>query len=323
MNVPQAKNILTAHMKHWTQHGLNHLNNKAIVKECFQKIMFHSNRALKALEEDPEPPPPPPPPPKPSKLAIKGKNIYFLNGGTILFKVKSVWRREILGRAIGYHGGLYGKKLEFFEDLLKEYKIPFIREDAIHDIDFLRDHLQRMYKEERVVELTLWDNEEREAEMGDPMEIIEQTKDFPNIIYDPVNELYSKKGVDIAKSLCGRIRLRGLISSAGAYGFGGQKWSKPFYLPESPNNIIGVHRGADDDGDYNSEHLEKFKKINKPFIRTEIHHKSVSEVERIMRDDFAMGSSIEGYYGLRCNKLFPDLTSDPDSWREYFKAVGN
>lgn len=268
---------------------------------------------IKELEKEDKDPP---------KLRVEGKNIYFLDGGTEVFKGVGISRRSMLNRANGDYHSLYGKPLRFYEDLTIEYGLNFVRHSTTRNTQLLADHLQYMYENNIVVELTIWDGEGREWYLGDPFVSMDIASNFPNVIIDPVNELTDRHSVNMARDLSREAKDRGLIVSAGAFGGNDRRWSD-MLLEDCPNDIIGIHRGDNNDPDYDPNFLVRYRDSDKPFIRTETHHLSKNDIEIVMSDDLYMGASIVNYYGLRCAELFPDLGDniDPDPWREYFEIA--
>lgn len=158
--------------------------------------------------------------------------------------------------------------------------------------------------------------------LGNAKETIEQTKDFGDIlIYDPVNELYSEDGVAIARDLCDYIADRGLISSAGAYGAGGEDWAEDFDPVGSSNKSISIHRYYGSRAEV-ARTVDLYRDSGKSMSWDESFRiRAIEWTERCgwFRDE---GVFCSNYYGLRSKEFFPDLAAeDPDDWKRYYEEA--
>jgi len=261
---------------------------------------------------------------KPSKLIIRDGILYFKNGGEEPLIGFGVSRREILHRALKLWFSLYGKSLEWFEKLYPEYGLNFERIDAVSDYKFLKEHCERMYKYGVVVEVTLIDRIKKKIrkDMGDPRLVIDALKDLPNVIFEPVNELYSEEDVRLAQEWCSYIEKYGLISSAGAYGAGGEKWSKSFDPVKSSNKVITIHRYYGNSAEVKNT-IQPYKRAGKPMDWNESFRITAKKWGELVEVFYKEGVRLFNYYGLRSKELFPDLkTEDPNRWQLYYEKAG-
>jgi len=154
-----------------------------------------------------------------------------------------------------------------------------------------------------VVELTF---HAEGAAMGHIEEVFEATKDQPNVVFDPVNELYSIHDCHKAWWWTNYIYNHGgHLTTAGAWGHGGKEWSDRYFEGDSlgnlTNRIIGVHRTWDSESI--TKYLDKqyqdapITHLQKPIVRSEFFGMSPDEMQARMRADFAAGAAGVNYFG--------------------------
>jgi len=239
-------------------------------------------------------------------LKVQGRNLYYR--GRKIFLV-GVSRREAL------HRNWYNFSLKKYEDEIIKYKLNYERIDAVRDYKKLRRHCQKMKKHGIIVELTLYDSGQG-GFLANIDQVIKATGDLGNIIYEPVNELYSDEDVKVAKRLTNYLVKKGFLVSAGAFGAAGEKWSEKFDPINSPNQIISVHRAWD------KESILKYKKAKKPIIRNEYFDRGqlgLNGVIRVMSESFEAGAAGVNYYGFRMESLKDLARLDPEPYWKYLK----
>lgn len=241
-------------------------------------------------------------------LQVRGRDLYYQGGKIYLVGVS---RREALGR------NWYGFGLKRYENEIIKYRLNYERIDVVRDYRKLRKHCQKMRNYGIIVELTLYDRDQG-GFLADVNKVIEATGDLGNIIYEPVNELYSDEDVKIAKKLTRYLVRKGFLVSAGAYGAGGEKWSEKFDPIKSQNQIISVHRHWD------KESILKYLSAGKPVVRNEYFDRGdlgLAGTMRIMIESFEAGAAGVNYYGFRMNALKDLPRLDPEPYWKYLKFV--
>ncbi|MFQ5721041.1 MAG: hypothetical protein ACE5GI_00940 [Candidatus Aminicenantales bacterium] len=241
-------------------------------------------------------------------LEVRGRNLYYQRRKIFLVGVS---RREAL------HRDWYKFGLKKYEDEIIKYKLNYERIDAVRNYKKLRRHCLKMKKHGIIVELTLYDSGQG-GFLADIDQVIKATGDLGNIIYEPVNELYSDKDVRVAKKLTNYLVKKGFIVSAGAFGAGGEKWSEKFDPIKSANQIISVHRP------WYKESILKYKKARKPIIRNEYFDRGelgLNGVISVMSESFEAGAAGVNYYGFRMERLKDLARLDPEPYWKYLKFV--
>lgn len=239
-------------------------------------------------------------------LEVKGRDLFYQGKKIYLIGVS---RREAL------HRRWYDFGLERYENEMIKYSLNYERIDAIRDYDKLRKHCQKMKDHGIIVELTLYD-EGQGGYLADVDKVIEATADLGNIVYEPVNELYSDKDVSIAKELTRYIVRKGLLVSAGAFGAGGEEWSEKFDPIHSENQIISVHRHWD------KESITRYLSSGKLIFRNEYFDRgdlALSGTRRIMEESFEAGANGVNYYGFRMRALKDLPRLDPEPYWKYLE----
>lgn len=256
------------------------------------------------------------------KLAIHDGVLCFEKGGTVPWKGVGVSRRELLNRANGEFGGLGSHDLDFYMLLPIEYRLNFERHNTTNNYHLLKQYLDSRQESNIVVMLTYYD--QGHEYHGHPYSTFAWTMDYPNVIHNPVNELYNQRHVEETLAILEYFKQTkpDCITAAGGFGSGMEKHFNalnPFNEPLI--DVIDVHRARNKDGTWNPLYLERFRDCGKPFMRTEFFRVRAKRMKTIMRDDFAMGSCAENYYGLRAKALFSDLEDDPDPYLEYYEQA--
>lgn len=196
-------------------------------------------------------------------------------------------RRQCLKRAIVQDG--YGwehpyltnmEALHWYEDEMINYGFNYVRHDACNDTSLTVRHCKKMIDNGKTVELTLWGGNDY---MCNVYEVWRGTKDFPNIIYEPVNEfLGNHTAVGVANELTDWLVDRGATVSCGAWGRGGADLSAEYDPIGSRNQIISHHR----QWVFNDiAELVKYK----PVLWNEFFSLSTQEVKFLMRGALKKG----------------------------------
>lgn len=269
MNIPKVRRILTDHMKFWTQRGLNHLNKKAISEECFHKIMFHANRALEALEEEPELP------------------VVYLCGNSA---------RQVLRSHVELAPPLNGATFLFeYEDRIIENRknggVNFVREDII-DIErwggVVAVHTEKFVEKGITIEYTLADGDV--LGYGDYKKAVQFLKPYKkHIICEAENEFLDDDIVDKVIERIRHINDEGMVSSAGAWGnsHNGEKLVRKMLGRYQPQ-IITMHRPYPPEQEF-IKWITYLKGFNKPIIENEFLMDDAEKIEKYARLGFDMG----------------------------------
>jgi len=236
---------------------------------------------------------------KPAKLIIRGKKLYYKNGGTVPITPIGCSPRQLLHSELGLAPPIK-YSLEEEITLWLEFGTNYCRVDAVEDYDLTYEFCQRMEKKNIIVELTLADH--NRPHFGDYRIHVEKTRALRNVIYEVENEfLDDRSRIFAAKLRAESIASQGLITSAGAWGRSsyGKRHSKEFRTVCDCYKIETIHRPYPPLAGL-KKHVKYLSRQSRPILWNEVlvNYKDIPSIPSGEVEKYVYGALKAGVSGI-------------------------